>query len=93
MLARPGLAALADVYGFAREHRRGPPVALPSGVRAELETLAAIAPLLYTDLELPWGSLVSAVDASDQGYGVASTVASPAETLEAAQWAETRGWA
>ena len=84
---------LGETYHFLQKHQLHMGWVLTPGVRAELETLVALAPLLTSNLELPWDSDAYMLDSSDIGYGVVKSSASLPELREEAQFCEMRSWA
>ena len=54
--------------------------------------LAALMPLLQTNLETPWSATVFSTDSSDEGYGVVQTQAKLEEIVAEASFCELRGW-
>lgn len=69
LLCRCALSTMFLCYGFISRHgrRRG---YLPRGVRAELEALVGLVPLLSVNLGSPIASRIYATDASNWGGGV-----------------------
>ena len=92
MPCRLVLSVCEEVYGFIHAHIEEPAVRLGTKVMAELSTLLSLLPLIYVNLAAPWSNWTYMVDASNEGYGVVATAASPSELRSEAQWAERRGW-
>ena len=93
MFARPGLSLLDRTYATLREHQLSKTsFYLPTTVRNELQALAAMLPLFYTNLETAWSEAVFMTDSSDSGYGVCETRASRREIRAEARYCELRGF-
>ena len=75
---REGLSVLGEIYTFCKRHYQ---VVTPlwKSVRSELYKWDAISPLLFCDLSSPWSDTLLAVDASEWGLGVTSSVATLSE--------------
>ena len=81
IFCRPAYAILGAVYGEIRERPKGVPFFLSLDCRNELLMLAALAPLLQTNLETPWSVTAFSTDSSDEGYGVVQTQAKLEEII------------
>lgn len=72
LIVRPALATFGAVYNFCEKSGKTPFVLWPSVIK-ELKIATAIAPLLWTTINLPWFESIMATDASMDGLGVCST--------------------
>ncbi|CAK9052120.1 unnamed protein product [Durusdinium trenchii] len=78
---RESLSCLGEVYTFIQRHY-GTVVPLWKSVRSELLKWDGLAPLIYSQLTLPWSRQVYAVDASEWGLGVVQSQMSTSEVQE-----------
>ncbi|CAK0864325.1 unnamed protein product, partial [Prorocentrum cordatum] len=69
LVQRPMLSVFSAVYSFSRKYFSRV-MKIPPSVRRELQWAAALLPLAWSDLRAPWGSMVHAGDASEEGRGV-----------------------
>ena len=88
LLCRPSLSIMKHTYRFIDRHMEHPHRPWRS-VHRELLLLMAVAPLLRVQLWRPFASVIVATDASSQGAGVVSTVAS--DSLLASLWCQGSG--
>ncbi len=70
---REALSVLGESYTFIRRHYQQV-VQLWKSVRIELQKWDGIAPLVFSDLRRPWSNQLLAVDASEWGLGVTSSM-------------------
>eukprot|EP00959_Pyramimonas_sp_CCMP1952_P240218 5019678-Pyramimonas_sp.AAC.1 len=63
------LSVFSAVYSFSRKYFSRV-MKIPPSVRRELQWAAVLLPLAWADLRAPWGSMVHASDASEEGRGV-----------------------
>jgi hypothetical protein len=92
LFARCSYSVLDVTYHQMRENNKSGRIIISNGMRQELRCLAAIAPLVVTNLETPWHLKAFATDASMTGYGVTHTPASVTELRDEARHCELRGW-
>lgn len=81
---------MRSVCRFLAEYPLDSWAQLWSSVAQELRNLTALGLLAVRELSIPWSSEVFMTDASEDGFGVVSTVAS--HEIGEAQVAERRGW-
>ena len=62
------------------------------GVRGELRTTVAIAPLLFAEQDLPVMTEVGCMDASGEGFAATVMEAPPEDVRHELRWAEQKGW-
>ena len=69
LVRREALAFLHHSYRFIHSHYHSR-IRIPSCLALELRTIVAILPLLFSQLDNQWSTLVHASDASESGLGV-----------------------
>lgn len=73
LVSRVGYSVFSVSYAFVHRFRGKGLQQIWPVVRQELLAAAAIGPLLYVRLDLPWMLVAMMTDATDTGYGVVST--------------------
>eukprot|EP00434_Breviolum_minutum_P020702 symbB.v1.2.018256.t1/scaffold1449.1/size118046/7 len=84
---REVLSIFGDSYTFVKRHYHDIAPTWKS-VRKELLTWCRVSPLIVQDLRSEWSSEISAVDASEWGLGVTSTVVEVAEVEKVGRYNE-----
>ena len=85
-------SVFSDVYNFLAEKPFDSTCYLWESVRQALRVVAALAPICVCPLHFAWSHTVLMTDASEEGFGVVSTQASPEEILRESRFAGKRGW-
>ena len=94
MIRRPMLSILVDTDHWLHGRReQTAQAAIPSKVRRELLTMAALLPLAAQLLGAPWERTVMMMDASEEGGGICSAEGSLPELRFEGSWAAKGGWA
>lgn len=84
---REVLSIFGDSYTFVKRHYHDI-APIWKSVRKELLTWCRVSPLIVQDLRSEWSSEISAVDASEWGLGVTSTVVEVAEVEKVGRYNE-----
>ena len=82
-------SVFSDVCNFLAEKPLDSTCYLWESVRQELQVVAALAPICARPLDLAWSHAVLMTDASEEGFGVVSTQASPEDLARVSVRRET----
>ena len=86
VINRSGMPIFRKLYDFV-EHQSPPRRLYPSEV-AEVWTFIGLLPLLTADMRRPWSDVITATDASPDGYGVCESLAPPGAARDLGAWNE-----
>ena len=89
---RGALSIFNHVYRWNESARKGRKQPMWPGVRGELRTTVAIAPLLFPEQDLPVMTEAGCMDASGEGFAATVMEAPPEDVRHELRWAEQKGW-
>ena len=83
---RHGMSVFRALYDFVE--RDPPPRRLNRVEKQEVLNFIGIVPLLFSDIRRPWSSILTATDASPDGFGVCEREASADTVSSLGEWNE-----
>ena len=86
VLNRAGMSVFRKLYDFIEKNHS--PRKLFESERQEVLNFIGIIPLLYCDLRRSWSSVLTATDASPEGYGICQRIVKQEEAESLGQWNE-----
>ena len=86
VLNRCGMPIFRKLYDFV-ESQQGPRKLFDSEL-AEVRNFVGILPLLVADMKRPWSDVLTATDASPEGFGIVESCIEPGEARCLGAWSE-----